>query len=245
MAIQFLRGTKSAITAENPVLLAGQPCVELDTGQLKIGNGSTAYNSLPYVGDGAGGSSIYYGSSTTVAATAAKVTTISDFKLETGVMVIIKFTITNTATNPTLNISGTGAKAIKYNDKNFKDLFKNSSYLMRYNGTSYDIICGLSGEIRGSDSEYVSISSENGTLNVRTRAYYAAGTNTAALRVGNVSSSGVEDSINDLYLLGSVGANSTDLVNLHIKSLSLADDNSLIGPTLEYDSTIDAIKITF
>lgn len=50
MAIQFRRGTKSAITSANPVLLAGQPCIETDTGQMKVGNGSSNYNSLKYVG---------------------------------------------------------------------------------------------------------------------------------------------------------------------------------------------------
>ena len=49
MAIQIRRGTASAISKANPTLLAGQPCVELDTGMMKVGNGSTAYNSLPYV----------------------------------------------------------------------------------------------------------------------------------------------------------------------------------------------------
>lgn len=51
MAIQFLRGDESDIKSENPVLEAGQPCVELDTHKLKIGDGSTAYNDLPYIGD--------------------------------------------------------------------------------------------------------------------------------------------------------------------------------------------------
>lgn len=52
MAIQFLRGESDKIKAENPVLASGQPCIELDTGQMKVGNGTDAYNSLPYVGGG-------------------------------------------------------------------------------------------------------------------------------------------------------------------------------------------------
>ena len=52
MAIQLLRGDANKIKAKNPVLEAGQPCVELDTGQMKVGDGTTAYNSLPYVGGG-------------------------------------------------------------------------------------------------------------------------------------------------------------------------------------------------
>lgn len=46
--IQLRRATKSQWTAANPVLASGEVVVETDTRQVKIGNGSTAYNSLPY-----------------------------------------------------------------------------------------------------------------------------------------------------------------------------------------------------
>ena len=49
MAIQFLRGTKSKITASNKVLADGQPLYEKDTHKLKVGDGSTAAKSLPYI----------------------------------------------------------------------------------------------------------------------------------------------------------------------------------------------------
>lgn len=48
--IQFLRGTKSQLEASSIVLPAGQPVFESDTGQLKIGNGSSLIKLLPYVG---------------------------------------------------------------------------------------------------------------------------------------------------------------------------------------------------
>lgn len=37
--------------ANNPILASGEPGYETDTGKLKIGNGSTAWNSLPYFDD--------------------------------------------------------------------------------------------------------------------------------------------------------------------------------------------------
>lgn len=49
MAIQFLRGTKSEVIASNKVLADGQPLYEKDTNKLKVGDGSTAAKSLPYV----------------------------------------------------------------------------------------------------------------------------------------------------------------------------------------------------
>lgn len=56
-----------------------------------------------------------YGTCTTASGTVAKVATIQDsqpFSLIEGVTVHIKFTNYNSATNPTLNVNGTGAKAI-------------------------------------------------------------------------------------------------------------------------------------
>ena len=61
------------------------------------------------------GHGIYYGTCTTAAATAAKVVTLTDetgFSLTTGAVVIIKFTNTNSASSPTLNVNSTGAKSI-------------------------------------------------------------------------------------------------------------------------------------
>lgn len=47
---QFRRGNSEVWARNNPVLAAGEPGFELDTGRLKIGNGSDAYNNLPYLG---------------------------------------------------------------------------------------------------------------------------------------------------------------------------------------------------
>ena len=52
----------------------------------------------------------YYGVCTTAAGTAAKTVQIDGFELVTGAMVIVKFDNSNSASNPTLNVSGTGAK---------------------------------------------------------------------------------------------------------------------------------------
>lgn len=49
MAIQFLRGTKSKVIASTKVLADGQPLYEKDTNKLKVGDGSTEVNNLPYV----------------------------------------------------------------------------------------------------------------------------------------------------------------------------------------------------
>jgi len=57
--------------------------------------------------------STLYGTCTTAAGTAAKVVTLSAFdKLIDGIEVRVRFKESNTASNPTLNINSTGAKAI-------------------------------------------------------------------------------------------------------------------------------------
>jgi hypothetical protein len=46
--IKMRKGTAAAWTSANPVLSAGEPGFETDTKKLKFGDGTTAWNSLPY-----------------------------------------------------------------------------------------------------------------------------------------------------------------------------------------------------
>lgn len=48
--IKLRRGLSTAFSTNNPVLAAGEPAFATDTGILKIGDGTTAYNSLPSIG---------------------------------------------------------------------------------------------------------------------------------------------------------------------------------------------------
>jgi hypothetical protein len=52
---QLRRGTAAQWTSANPTLAAGEQGWESDTGKLKIGTGSTAWNSLSYAITGAAG----------------------------------------------------------------------------------------------------------------------------------------------------------------------------------------------
>lgn len=47
-SIQHLGGTAAALASANPVLLSLEECFETDTTRSKIGDGTTAWNSLPY-----------------------------------------------------------------------------------------------------------------------------------------------------------------------------------------------------
>jgi len=60
---------------------------------------------------------IAYGTCDTDAGTAAKVITVSgntNWVLAAGSLIMVKFTETNTASNPTFNVNGTGAKSVWY-----------------------------------------------------------------------------------------------------------------------------------
>ena len=46
---KFRRNTSEYWEQKNPLLAEGEPCFELDTGKLKIDNGTTTYNDLPYI----------------------------------------------------------------------------------------------------------------------------------------------------------------------------------------------------
>ena len=49
--IQLRGGTAATWTSANPVLLANEPGWETDTLRIKVGDGSTAWNGLPYATD--------------------------------------------------------------------------------------------------------------------------------------------------------------------------------------------------
>lgn len=107
----------------------------------KINTGSTEYAIA----------STAYATCSTAASTAAKVayilgtTATSGFTLTTGVTVYVKFTNTNTAANPTLNINSTtssNAKAIQRNGVAIAagELQANCIYAFLYDGTNWQLV---------------------------------------------------------------------------------------------------------
>jgi N-acetylneuraminic acid mutarotase len=102
----------------------------------------------------------------TTAGTAAKTVSAGDFALETGATVIVKFKNTNSAANPTLNVSGTGAKAIYYKGAAIaaSTLKANYTYTFVYNGAQWDIV----GEIDTRLAYATAAGKANGTAAVGT-----------------------------------------------------------------------------
>ena len=85
---------------------------------------------------------VHYGSCATAAATVEKVVDCTGFTLATGSRIIVKFTVTNTAASPTLNVNSTGAKAIYYRGAAISKgyLAANRTYEFVYNGTQYELV---------------------------------------------------------------------------------------------------------
>ena len=78
----------------------------------------------------------------TAAATAAKTVALSGFALATGARVLVKFTVTNSAANPTLDVNGTGAKPIQYRGAAIAagTLAANRTYGFVYTGAQYELV---------------------------------------------------------------------------------------------------------
>lgn len=85
---------------------------------------------------------VHYGTCSTAAATAAKTVACTSFTLVTGSRIVVKFTVTNTAANPTLNVNSTGAKAIQYRGAAISAgyLAANRTYEFIYDGTNYQLV---------------------------------------------------------------------------------------------------------
>lgn len=83
---------------------------------------------------------INYGDCTTSGATSIKAVTISNFNRTTGSVVFIKFSNTNSAETPMLNVSETGAAPIMYNGESYTNLQGNALYVFVYTGDAWEII---------------------------------------------------------------------------------------------------------
>lgn len=102
--IQIRRGTAAQWTSANPTLASGEFGYETDTGKAKIGNGSTAWNSLSYSLTGSAGTVTSITAGTGLSG--GTITTSGTIAIDTATTVDVSTaqTLTNkTLTSPTLN----------------------------------------------------------------------------------------------------------------------------------------------
>lgn len=115
----------------------------------------------------------HFAECSTAAATAAKVVTLSGFSLATGARITVKFTVTNTAASPTLNVNSTGAKAMMYRGSAISAgyLAANRVYEFVYDGTDWELI----GDINVDTNTDTKVTN---TLGTTTKAYVTGTTST-------------------------------------------------------------------
>ena len=129
-----------------------------------------------------------YGTCSTAAGTAAKVVSLPGFALATGAEVTVSFTVTNTASSPTLNVNGTGAKPIQYRNAAISAgyLAANRTYRFVYDGSSYELV----GDV-DTNTTYTAVTVSNFLLKVGAVVVLKfAYTNTAKSPTLNVSGTG-------------------------------------------------------
>lgn len=108
-----------------------------------------------------------YGTCSTAAATAAKTVSCTGFALVTGAEITVKFTVTNSAANPTLNVNNTGAKAIYYRGAAISAAYlaANRTYTFRYNGTQYELVGDIDTNTQSTVDSTLSSTSTNPVQN--------------------------------------------------------------------------------
>ena len=117
-----------------------------------------------------------YGICSTAAGTAAKTVNVSEpFLKVTGAHVTVKFTITNTASSPTLNVNNTGAAAIYYRGAAISAgyLAANRTYEFVFNGTQYELIGDINTNITAATVDPSDVLPPDGTANKGTSTKYA------------------------------------------------------------------------
>jgi hypothetical protein len=84
----------------------------------------------------------HYGECSTVAETAGKTVSCDGFVLVAGAKIAVKFTVTNTAANPTLSVNNTTAKPIYYHGAVIPPnyLAQNHVYQFIYDGANYELV---------------------------------------------------------------------------------------------------------
>lgn len=131
-----------------------------------------------------------YAVCSTAAGTAEKTITLENFELVTGAQLIVHFTVTNTAANPTLNVNNTGAKPIRYKAKAISagSLTAGSTHALVCAGGSYELVTSDSDRVYaaiadGEHADVVQVLADNNNRVGTIRVSNAEGSNSLLLGV--------------------------------------------------------------
>lgn len=186
---------------------------------------------------------VQYSTCSTAAATVAKTAALTGFVLATGAAVMIRFAVTNTAANPTLNVNNTGAKAIRYRNAAISAgyLAANRTYMFVYDGTYWQLVGDLDTNthtvtgIKGNAEKTY----RTGNVNLTPANIGAAASNHTHVSTGTVSvpttgwssdSTAIFPKYYDLSISGILATDRVDLI-VAISSLDTALKCGLCGIT--------------
>lgn len=197
------------------------------TGILPVANGGTGQNDLSAVTvgkasqletarkiDGVSFSGaddiIHYGTCSTAAATAAKTVSCNNYTLTTGSLVFVKFTVTNTAASPTLNVNNTGAKAIQYRGSAIAAdyLAENRTYVFVYDGSAYQLIGDINSDTHWTTHLYAGSGTAANATTTNGNTKITVTDNTAVRNSVTIKGTGATTVVSDAN--GNITINSTD-----------------------------------
>ena len=141
-----------------------KPGIVIDGSITKL---TTARNINGVLFDGTS-NAINYGVCNTGAGIAAKTVSINNFELINGATITVKFANNNTANNPTLNVSDTGAKPIFYRGARLDkaQLTNNRYFTFVYDGTNYNVVGDLYIDTSTDENVTVTAVADNKTYNL-------------------------------------------------------------------------------
>lgn len=130
----FIKNKPTIPTVNNGTLTIQKNGTNVQTFTANQSGNATANITVPM--------GVYTATCSTAAATAAKdivVPTAQNFELKAGATIVVKFTNTNTANNPTFNVNSTGAKSVYFNTGVITTGSLNrAGYANRYTTYTYD-----------------------------------------------------------------------------------------------------------
>lgn len=209
--IQLRRGTAAQWTSANPVLAAGEQGWESDTNKLKIGNGSSAWNSLSYAITGAAG---------TVTSITAGTGLSGGTITSTGTIAIDSTVVTLTGSQTLTNKTATG---LVYTQTLLTPTFSANAYTLAL-GDQGDILLASNGSTAGTiniptnasvafpiGTQITIIQTSSGQLTVQattpatTTIASTGGTSTAPkLRAQNSSATLIKTNTDQWYVVGDI-----------------------------------------
>lgn len=210
--IQLRRDTAANWASNNPTPFQGEPCYETDTGKLKIGDGSTAYNNLAYQGGGSTPDNMV------TTDTAQTITGLKNFQPASSASYGVKAGLTvgslrigtDTSSSPKPVLSGEGIKIVNSSGSQIA-VFSNSESITLGNGSGTMSLNCLANTVNlkaGASINYVG----NLAIGTKTLKYTSATGDTTDLLAGG-SGASIDDTTTSTDKVWSSNKVNTELGN--------------------------------